>query len=47
MAITMVMDHPLVQHKVSILRDVATGTKQFKELVNELEKRVRRIKQCI
>ena len=32
----MVMDHPLVQHKVSILRDVATGTKQFKELVNEL-----------
>ena len=36
MAITMVMDHPLVQHKVSILRDVATGTKQFKELVNEL-----------
>ena len=36
MAVTMVMDHPLVQHKVSILRDVATGTKQFKELVNEL-----------
>ena len=36
MAITMIMDHPLVQHKVSILRDVATGTKQFKELVNEL-----------
>ena len=36
MAITMVMDHPLVQHKVSNLRDVATGTKQFKELVNEL-----------
>ena len=32
----MVMDHPLVQHKVSILRDVSTGTKQFKELVNEL-----------
>ena len=36
MAITMIMDHPLVQHKVSILRDVSTGTKQFKELVNEL-----------
>ena len=36
MAVTMVMDHPLVQHKVSILRDVSTGTKQFKELVNEL-----------
>ncbi len=36
MAVTMVMDHPLVQHKVAILRDVATGTKQFKELVSEL-----------
>ncbi|MBR5521097.1 MAG: uracil phosphoribosyltransferase [Oscillospiraceae bacterium] len=36
MAKTMVMDHPLVQHKVSILRDVNTGTKEFKELVKEL-----------
>ena len=36
MAITMVMNHPLVQHKVSILRDENTGTKQFKELVSEL-----------
>ena len=36
MAITMVMDHPLVQHKVAILRDTSTGTKQFKELVSEL-----------
>ena len=36
MAITMVMDHPLVQHKVAILRDISTGTKQFKELVSEL-----------
>ena len=36
MAKTLVMDHPLVQHKVSILRDVNTGTKEFKELVKEL-----------
>ena len=36
MAKTMVMDHPLVQHKVAILRDVNTGTKEFKELVKEL-----------
>ena len=36
MAITMVMDHQLVQHKVAILRDISTGTKQFKELVSEL-----------
>lgn len=31
-----VIDHPLVQHKLSILRDKNTGTKQFRELVNEL-----------
>ncbi len=27
-----VMDHPLIQHKLSILRDVDTGSKQFREL---------------
>lgn len=31
-----IIDHPLVQHKLSILRDKNTGTKQFRELVNEL-----------
>lgn len=31
-----VVDHPLVQHKLSILRDVATGAKEFRELVKEL-----------
>lgn len=31
-----VVDHPLVQHKLSILRDVSTGTKQFRDLVGEL-----------
>ena len=31
-----VVDHPLAQHKLSILRDTATGTKQFRELVSEL-----------
>ena len=30
------VDHPLVQHKLSILRDASTGTKQFRELVREL-----------
>lgn len=30
------IDHPLVQHKLSILRDVATGAKEFRELVKEL-----------
>ena len=32
----MILDHPLVQHKVSLLRNKATGTKEFKELVSEL-----------
>ena len=31
-----VMDHPLIQHKLTILRDKHTGTKQFRELVNEV-----------
>lgn len=30
------IDHPLVQHKVALLRDKNTGTKEFKELVGEL-----------
>ncbi len=32
----MILDHPLVQHKVSLLRDKNTGTKEFKELVSEI-----------
>ena len=31
-----VVDHPLVQHKLSILRDKRTSTKDFRELVTEL-----------
>ena len=31
-----VISHPLVQHKITILRDRATPTKQFKELVQEI-----------
>lgn len=30
------VDHPMVQHKLSILRSEDTGTKQFRELVREL-----------
>ena len=30
-----IVDHPLVQHKITLLRDRATPTKQFKELVDE------------
>ena len=31
-----VVDHPLVQHKLSLLRDKRTPTKDFRELVTEL-----------
>ncbi len=31
-----VVDHPLVRHKLTLLRDRATPTKQFKELVDEI-----------
>jgi uracil phosphoribosyltransferase len=31
-----VMEHPLIQHKLSILRDIRTGAKEFRELVKEL-----------
>ena len=31
-----IMTHPLIQHKVSILRDKETTVKQFRELVNEI-----------
>ena len=32
----MIVNHPLIQHKVSLLRNKSTGTKEFKELVSEL-----------
>ena len=31
-----VFDHPLIQHKLSYIRDVNTGTKEFRELVDEV-----------
>ncbi|HAJ69696.1 MAG: uracil phosphoribosyltransferase [Alkalibacterium sp.] len=31
-----VIDHPLIQHKLTILRDKNTGTKYFREVVNEI-----------
>ena len=31
-----VFDHPLIKHKVSILRDKKTGMKEFRELVEEI-----------
>lgn len=31
-----VLEHPLIRHKIAILRDVNTGMKQFRELVEEI-----------
>ena len=31
-----VIDHPLVQHKLSVLRDRRTGTQEFRELISEM-----------
>lgn len=31
-----VIDHPLIQHKLSIIRDQNTGSKEFRELVEEV-----------
>lgn len=31
-----VFDHPLIQHKLAYIRDINTGTKEFRELVDEV-----------
>lgn len=31
-----IMKHPLIQYKISLLRDKGTGTKEFRELVHEI-----------
>ena len=36
MSKVIVFDHPLIQHKLSIMRNKNTGTKQFRELLSEI-----------
>lgn len=36
MAKALIMDHPLIQHKISLMRDKNTGSKEFRELVSEV-----------
>ncbi len=36
MATVHVLDHPLIQHKLAILRDKRTGTKEFRALISEI-----------
>ncbi len=31
-----VMEHPLVKHKISLLRDKSTGVKEFREIISEI-----------
>ena len=31
-----IFDHPLIQHKLTLMRDVNTGTKEFRELLEEI-----------
>lgn len=31
-----VFDHPLIQHKLTIIRDKNVGTKEFREIVDEI-----------
>ena len=32
----MVMDHPLIQHKIGFIRRKETGTKDFRETISEI-----------
>jgi len=36
MSKVVVFDHPLIQHKLAIMRSKDTGTKEFRELLNEI-----------
>ena len=36
MATVHVLDHPLIQHKLAILRNEKTGVKEFRELISEI-----------
>ena len=36
MANVTIFDHPLIKHKITLLRDKKTGTKDFRVLVEEI-----------
>ncbi len=36
MAKTVVMDHPLIQHKIGLIRKIETGTKDFRQTISEI-----------
>ena len=36
MSVVQIVDHPLIQHKISLMRDRNTGTKEFRDLLREI-----------
>ena len=36
MANVFIMEHPLIKHKIGIIRDMNTGTKEFREMISEI-----------
>ena len=36
MSVVKIVDHPLIQHKLSLMRDKNTGAKEFRELLEEI-----------
>ena len=36
MAKTVIMDHPLIQHKIGYIRRITTGTKDFRQTISEI-----------
>jgi len=36
MAKAVVMDHPLIQHKIGYIRRIETGTKDFRQTISEI-----------
>ena len=41
------MEHPLIQHKISMLRDKRTGTNEFRKLVEEIAVLMRHFGICL
>ena len=31
-----IIDHPMIQHKLSIMRDISTGAKDFRQLLTQV-----------
>ena len=36
MAKVIIMDHPLIQHKIGLIRRTDTGTKDFRQTISEI-----------